>query len=81
MHNKEQMDQQAYYKQLGVQLKDCGEILLFGPTDAKLELFNFLKKDKHFDAVKIALRPAGKLTENQQHAFIRDYFSGKSGGL
>ena len=81
MHNKEQMDQLAYYKQLAGLLKDCAEVLLFGPTDAKTELFNFLKKDRHFAAVKVDLRSSGKLTDNQQQAFVREHFSGKSGGL
>jgi hypothetical protein len=75
MHNKEQQQQAAYYKQLGEVIKNYEEVLLFGPTDAKTELLNSLKKDHHFDNIKIEIKQADKLSENQQHAFVREYFS------
>ena len=39
MHNKEQHEQSDYYKKLGETIKNYTEVLLFGPTDAKVELF------------------------------------------
>lgn len=75
MHNKEQHEQSAYYKQLGEVIKNYDEVILFGPTDAKVELFNVLKADHHFDKIKIEVQNAGKLTENQQHAFVKEHFS------
>lgn len=81
MHNMEQQDQLAYYRKIETVLKPYTEVLLFGPTDAKLELFNLLKKDQHFNNTKFVIQAAGKLTENQEHAFVRDYFSGKGSGL
>jgi hypothetical protein len=75
MHHKEQHEQAAYYKQLGEVIKNYGEVLLFGPTDAKTELFNVLKTDHHFDKIKIEVKQADKMPENQQHAFVREYFS------
>ena len=48
--------------------------MLFGPTDAKTELFNLLKADHHFDKINIETKHADKMTENQQHAFVREYF-------
>ncbi len=29
----------------------------------------------HFDKIKIETMQADKMTENQEHAFVRDYFS------
>jgi len=75
MHNKEQHEQLAYYKELGEIIKNYKAIILFGPTDAKVELFNTLKVDHHFDKIKIDIKHADKMTENQQHAFVREYFS------
>ncbi len=75
MHHKEQHEQAAYYKQLGEVIKNYGEVLLFGPTDAKTELLNVLKTDHHFDKIKIEVKQADKMSENQQHAFVREYFS------
>ena len=75
MHHKEQQQQTAYYKQLGEVIKKYEEVLLFGPTDAKTELLNVLKADHHFDKIKIEVKQADKMSENQQHAFVREYFS------
>ncbi len=75
MHNKEQHEQSDYYKHLGETIKKYDEVLLFGPTDAKVELFNLLKADHHFANTKIEVKPADKMTENEQHAFVREYFT------
>jgi hypothetical protein len=40
MHNKEQHQQTEHYKTLGDVIKKYEEVILFGPTDAKVELFN-----------------------------------------
>jgi hypothetical protein len=75
MHNKEQHEEGEYYKKLGDVIKNYDEVILFGPTEAKVELFNTLKNDHHFDKIKILIIQADKMTENQQHAFVRDHFS------
>lgn len=75
MHNKEQQKQRLYYKELAEIIKKYDEVILFGPTNAKAELFNTLKEDHHFDKIKIAVEDADKMSENQQHAFVRGYFS------
>jgi hypothetical protein len=75
MHNKEQQRQRNYYKELGEIIKKYDEVILFGPTDAKNELFNILKEDHHFDEINIGVEDADKMTENQQHAFVRGYFA------
>lgn len=75
MHNKEQQKQRLYYKELAEIIKKYDEVILFGPTNAKVELLNTLKEDHHFDKIKIAVEDADKMSENQQHAFVRGYFS------
>jgi len=75
MHNKEQHQQSEYYKKLGDVIKNYDEVLLFGPTDAKAELFNSLKSNHLFTNIKIEVKNADKMTENQQHAFVREHFS------
>jgi hypothetical protein len=55
-------------------IKDCTEVLLFGPTDAKTELLHILRADHHFDNIEIEVMPADKMTETQQQAFVKDYF-------
>lgn len=74
MHHKEEHEQLAYYKAIAEEIKQYEEVLLFGPTDAKTELVNLLKADHHFDKIDIETRQADKMTENQQHAFVKEYF-------
>lgn len=75
MHNKEQHHQAAYFKTLGEVIKNYEKVILFGPTDAKVELYNVLKTDHRFAKTKIEVKQSDKMTENQKHAFVRDYFS------
>jgi stalled ribosome rescue protein Dom34 len=75
MHQKEQHEQSDYYKKIGEAIKNYQEVLLFGPTNAKTELLNLLKADHHFEKIKLETKDADKMTQNEQHAFVRDYFS------
>ena len=75
MHNKEQHQQSEYYKKLGEIIKNYEDVILFGPTDAKVELFNILRADHLFAKIKIEIKQTDKMTEHQQHAFVRDHFS------
>lgn len=75
MHNKEQHEEADYYKALGEIIRNYNDVVLFGPTDAKVELFNVLRKDHRFAEIVIEIVPTDKMTENQQHAFVREYFS------
>lgn len=74
MHNKEQQLQKEYFKKLGEVIASYDEVLLFGPTNAKAELFNIIKLDHRFANIKIEVKESDKLTPNQQLAFVRDYF-------
>jgi len=74
IHNKEQQQQSNYYKKLSDIIKNYQEVILFGPTDAKNELLNLLKDDRLFENIKIVVEHADKMTENQMHAFVKEYF-------
>jgi stalled ribosome rescue protein Dom34 len=75
MHNKEQHQQNEYYKKIGEEIKKYNEVILFGPTQAKVELLNWIGEDMHFSKIKIEVKQADKMTENQQHAFVKAHFS------
>ena len=74
MHNKEQHREHSYYKKLGEIIRNYQDVVLFGPTDAKTELLNLLRKDHHFDKIIIEVKQTDRMTENQEHAFVRNYF-------
>lgn len=74
IQNKEQNELSDFYKRISEVIKGYDEVLLFGPTHAKDELNNILKDDHHFDDVKIEIKPADNMTENQQQAFVKEHF-------
>lgn len=64
-----------FYQKLSSVIKGYDQVLLYGPTQAKTELFNQLKQDIHFDRIIIDVHPADIMTDNQQEAFVRKYFA------
>lgn len=74
MHNKEQQKMATYYKHLAQIIKNFDEVILFGPTNAKVELYNELKENHQFDAVKIEVKTTNKMSDKEQRSFIDDYF-------
>ena len=77
MQNKELNQQSKYYKKLIDVVKKYKEVILFGPTNAKEELFNKLAADIRFEDVKIQVKQTDKMTARQQHAFVIDFFTNK----
>ncbi|MDD2307044.1 MAG: hypothetical protein PHP53_20235 [Prolixibacteraceae bacterium] len=75
IQNKEQNELSGFFNRLSEVIINYDEVLLFGPTNAKPELVNILKSDHHFDEIKIEVKPADKMTENQQHAFVNEHFN------
>jgi hypothetical protein len=74
MHNKETQELSSYYKKIAEIIQNYNEILLFGPTNAKVELFDILRKDQKFGKIKLEIIKTDKMTENQKNAFVKEYF-------
>lgn len=72
--NSEHNQLSDFYKRLTEILKGYSEVLLFGPTNAKTELHNLLKTDRHFDNVTIDVETTDNLTENQMREFVKEHF-------
>lgn len=66
--------QKIYYERLSDVIKEYDEVVLFGPGVAKNELINILNENHHFDKIKIEIVQKDKMTENQQVAFVKEYF-------
>ncbi len=75
IQNKEQNELSGFFSRLSNEIIHYDEVLLFGPTNAKTEFVNTLKDDHHFDKIKIEVKPADKMTENQQQAFVNEHFN------
>lgn len=74
MHHKENQMMEAYYKKLGKIIKGYNEVLLFGSTQAKVELQNKLVSDLAFRNIHLEVMQTKKMTKSQMIAFVRDYF-------
>jgi stalled ribosome rescue protein Dom34 len=75
MHNKRQQMNENFYEKIGSEILKYNHVLLFGPTNAKVELHNYLKKDLHFKDIKIDTKPTDNMTDNEQFAFVKNYFN------
>ena len=73
MHNK----RQQMHEKIGGEILKYNHILLFGPTNAKVELHNYLNKDMHFKDIKIDIESADKMTDNEKDAFVKNHFEHK----
>lgn len=76
MHNKEQQFQAGFYKKLEDLILNYNNVLLFGPTNAKKELFNTIEKDHRFANIKIEIKEADKMNLNQKIVLVTNYFDG-----
>ena len=65
----------AYYNRIGEAIKNYKQIVLFGPTDAKVELFDVLSEDHRFVKTIVEIKETDKMSVNQQHEFISKYFA------
>ncbi|TBX68721.1 hypothetical protein EZL74_07965 [Flavobacterium silvisoli] len=74
LHHKENQSIKAFYKDILNILKDYDEIVLFGPTEAKNELYNLIREEHKYDHLKIATLPADKMSYEEQHDFVVHYF-------
>ena len=74
-YKKEKQDKSNYYSKISDIIKNYKEVIVFGPTDAKNELLNIMNADQLFGEIKIEIKDADKMTENEMHALVIDYFN------
>lgn len=75
MHNKEQQKVKEFYTKLMETIVTYDDVILFGPTNAKTELFNMIKKDRHFDKIKISAKDFDYATPNQKSSFVSEHWT------
>jgi hypothetical protein len=74
-HSKEQShNQSVFFKEISDSIRNYRNVLLFGPTDAKNELFNLLKADHNFTDTIIELKSTDKMTTVEKQEFVVQYF-------
>lgn len=68
---------QTYYYKIANKIKNYDRIIIFGPTNAKTELFDVLSEDERFLKTKIEITNTDQMNPTEQHQFIKNYFSNK----
>jgi len=63
-----------YSDRIKEDLKDANEVVLFGPADAKSDFLILLRADYNFKDLKIEVKQANEMTENEQYNFVKKYF-------
>lgn len=63
-----------HFNKIGKEILKYEKIILFGPSEAKFNFFDFLSEDERFLKLKIEIKDADKMNVNQQHDFINEYF-------
>lgn len=74
MHNKEQTEHAQYYHSIMDLLTDHKQILLFGPTTAKNELYNLMRANDRFAGARIEVKQSDKIPAHQQELFVKEHF-------
>ncbi len=69
-----QQSESDYYKELCKVIAGYDEVLLFGPTEGKEELYHILRSDRRCDHIKIVLLTTATMTEQEEQSFISGYY-------
>lgn len=73
-HEREQQINHTFYKELAVALHHYDNIYVFGPTTARSEFANYVKKERLLSGKNIETHPADKMTDNQMVALVKKHF-------
>jgi hypothetical protein len=63
-----------FYKEIGDIVSHYQEVVIFGPTETKFELFKLLEANKHLNKVKIECIDTLKMSDTQMHNFVLEYY-------
>ncbi|WP_367752643.1 hypothetical protein [Flavobacterium sp. WC2430] len=64
----------GYYNRIAEAIINYDKIILFGPSNTKVDFFDILSEDERFVKMKIEIKETDTMNVNQQHAFINEYF-------
>jgi len=67
--------QTAYYLEICEIIRNYNQVVLFGPADVKNNLYSQLEFDHDFDHIKIQNVNTDKMTQNQIHNFVKEYYN------
>lgn len=72
--NKDRDQLSDYFRRLTDIIEEFDEVVLFGSTEAKTELFNRINNSNNMIKTRVVVKQSDRMTENQMMAFVRSYF-------
>jgi hypothetical protein len=72
--NRIRQQQSAFYEEIASTIQGYSEILLFGPANAKLELFNVISDNPSIEEIRISIKSVAQMSENEMHIYVKDHF-------
>ena len=66
--------QSAYFIEISDIISNYNQVILFGPSESKTELFNLLEFNHDFDHIRIQNVNTDEMTPDQSHDFVKEYF-------
>lgn len=67
----------VYYNRILMEVKEYNNILLYGPSEAKMEFFDVISEDEQLMRLHIEIKETEAMSKNEQQQFIKNYFSQK----
>ena len=64
----------AYYLEICDIIRNYNRVVLFGPNEAKNELFSLLEFDHSFDTIKIKNENSEAMSEPEMHKFVKKIY-------
>ncbi len=72
---KRKHQQDEYYKQICEAVKDCDELFIMGPAEAKIGLRKYMSKYRDLYSKLQDVQTADSITENQKVEKVRNFFT------
>ena len=74
LHYAKKNLQNAFYEQLLEKIIAYDRVVLFGDSEAKIDFFQLLSSNRHYDRIIVELKHVDSLTEFQQQEFVSAFF-------
>jgi hypothetical protein len=76
-HNENKIKQQTvnYLEEIIIEIKKANDVVVFGPAEMKKELAKLVSRNNDMTNIKLEVKTADNMTENQRIAWVKEYFA------
>jgi stalled ribosome rescue protein Dom34 len=76
-HTENKIKQQTviYLEEIIIEIKKANDVVVFGPAEMKKELAKFVRSKNDMANIKLEVKTADNMTDNQRVAWVKEYFA------